>query len=81
MGNFSYSGFYDKKPAIKAKFIGQSSCGFYNGKGYLIKTRIVGVIKDGVPLSGAYLWVYDTKSSAACPYSNLESFLENWKIL
>ena len=71
----------DDKPAIKARFIGKSGCGFQTGKEYYIRTRIAGVVKAGVVLDGEYLCVYDTKSSAMCPYSRLETFLENWKIL
>lgn len=69
------------KSVIKAKFIGKSGCGFITGKEYEIKTAISKVVKNRVLLDGEYLCVYDTKSSAMCPYSRLETFLENWEIL
>lgn len=69
------------KSVVEAKFIGKSGCGFTTGKIYKIRTSISKVSKFGVPLEGTYLCIYDTESSAMCPYSRLETFLENWEIL
>lgn len=69
------------KSPVKARFIGKSGCGFVTGVEYHIRTKISKGYKDGILMSGEYLWVYDVNSSAMCPYSRLETFLENWEIL
>jgi hypothetical protein len=62
---------------MKAKFIGQiDGTGFVNGKVYNIKTicRLVGNM--------SCLCVYDAEYNRRwCPYSRLETMLENWEIL
>lgn len=64
---------------MKARFKGiNGSMGFVNGRVYNIMTRC------------GYLWgkkenpciiVIDTESKQRCPYSNMETILENWEIL
>lgn len=57
---------------IKAKFIGQTSCGFISNQVYKIK-----IFTDK---QNSYIWVKDLNSSARCPYSNIKTLSENWEI-
>lgn len=62
---------------IYAMFKGENSMGFKRGKTYNLRTEIKpvpGVLKP-------CLCVFDTNSINWCPYSSLEKFLENWKII
>ena len=63
---------------MKAKFIGEDgSMGFLKGGVYEIETFIESqrLRKDG------WLWVKVKNSPLRCPYSRLETFLENWEVL
>lgn len=60
---------------MRAVFIGNSSMGFRTGTVYTIKTACEMVDKK------ACLCVYDIFSNAWCPYSNLEMFLKNWRLV
>jgi hypothetical protein len=60
---------------MKAKFIGKDhSMGFINGKIYDLCTECK--IVNGT----AYLCVYDNNSDKWCPYSKLETMLQNWEL-
>lgn len=63
---------------MTAKFIGRDgSMGFKHGKLYQIETWI-----DSRLFSrGGYLWVRDVNSNLSCPYSRLETLLDNWILL
>lgn len=63
---------------IRARFVGQdNSMGFKHGDIYCIKTRVASrfLSTEGV------LVVYDCHSDLYCPYSRLETFLDNWILL
>lgn len=62
---------------MKAKFIGKNgSIGFVSGKIYDIKTKCGFVFgKETV------LIVSDKNSRKNCPYSCLETMLQNWELL
>lgn len=64
---------------MKAKFIGQSSCGFKTDEIYEITTKCsdIYIRNKKTPC----LCVMDSKSKKWCPYSNLESFLRNWNLI
>lgn len=65
---------------IKAIFIGKDSCGFKYGQKYELKTKChnVNIRNEPVPC----LCVYDrTNERHFCPYTSLESFLSNWKLV
>lgn len=53
---------------IKAKFKGQTSCGFITNAIYDIEIK----------KRGKWIWVFDNRSSAHCPYSNLQTLADNW---
>lgn len=56
---------------MKARFIGShNSMGFQYGQIYTIWTEI----------KRNMLWLFDVKSSLYCPYSNMETMLDNWEI-
>ncbi len=55
--------------AIKAEFVGQTSCGFVSNIIYEIKIK----------QRDKWIWVYDKHSSAKCPYESLQSLAQNWK--
>lgn len=56
---------------MKAVFTGKDgSMGFKKGKEYQIKTRV----------KGGYLWLIDLKTGNSCPYSRLETLLDNWRL-
>ena len=56
---------------MKARFIGQTSCGFIHGQTYSIYSRV----KNDI------ICIYDRESDACCPYKSLEAFLTNWAVL
>lgn len=63
---------------MNAKYIGEDgSMGFVKGGVYKIETKVKSqwLRKDG------WIWVYVKNSHLSCPYSRVETFLENWKIL
>lgn len=65
---------------MRAKFIGKSSCGFISGKEYDLYTKCMGMTYYGI--HGYFLCIYDSKNpNNWCPYTNLEKFLENWRLL
>lgn len=64
---------------VKAKFTGQSSMGFTHGKTYNIRTSVQDINSGGKIKS--CLCVYDRNSKAWCPYSGLEAFLKNWRVV
>ena len=66
-----------------AKFIGQTSMGFINGKTYNIKLYIRTVRKGGTVFGTNMncICVYDKNSKAWCPYQSYESFNKNWIVL
>jgi len=57
---------------IKAKFIGQTSCGFISNHVYQIK-----IFTDK---NSQYIWVKDKNSRAKCPYSSIKTLSQNWEI-
>lgn len=61
------------------KFIGETSMGFTTGKTYLLKSKTQTIYKNGFPM--VCICLYDEKSSAWCPYSSLETILENWEFM
>lgn len=62
---------------MKAKFIGKNgSMGFVTGRIYNIKTRC-GFVYGKTPC----LIVVDVLNKNSCPYSSLESMLENWELI
>lgn len=64
---------------IHAKFIGEDgSMGFRNGSIYSLRTEIK---KDSFLGRKAWLCIEDVRHGFVCPYSSLEAFLENWKIV
>lgn len=56
---------------IKAQFIGKTSCGFESRKCYQLESKVI----------HNYIYVFDLHSNARCPYTNLDTFLANWRIL
>ena len=60
---------------IKGTFIGTTSMGFVKGKQYSLISRI-----NKIPSLGYCICLYDIDSKAWCPYSNLKTVLENWKL-
>lgn len=72
---------------IKATFIGKNEMGFIHGKTYEIRTECHNIRKHvggsifGHTESMCCICVYDLHSSAWCPYSSLETMLDNWFIL
>lgn len=56
---------------MRAKFIGITSCGFISNHIYNIKSEI----------KNNYIYIYAIGEKGCCPYHNLESFLQNWKII
>lgn len=60
---------------IKGTFIGTTSMGFVTGRKYLLKSEV-----KKIPGTGYNISLYDTNSNAWCPYSSLETVLENWKL-
>ena len=64
---------------MKAKFIGTSSCGFIKNSVYEITSTIHPVFVKGKRIS--CICIHDAKSAAHCPYSSLESFLSDWRLL
>lgn len=67
---------FTNRSGIKARFIGKTSCGFVTNHIYNIHTKIVPMRKYE-----SCIVVYDNNSSALCPYSRMETFLDNWEIL
>ena len=56
---------------IIGRFIGKTSRGFETGKIYHLRSNIRQIY-------GWCICLYDTESSAWCPYSSLKAVLENW---
>ena len=62
---------------MKAKFIGKdNSMGFCEGQIYEIETKVKTNSKGK-----SHLWLYDMNSGLYCPYSRMETMLENWKLI
>lgn len=64
--------FVPKLKGIKAKFIGNSSCGFISGFVYHIN-----IYTDD---NNRYVWVRDLNGSGCCPYRSIKTLAENWEI-
>lgn len=63
---------------MRARFIGRDgSMGFEHGKVYNIETYI----GSRLFRRGGFLWLRDKSSGLKCPYSNMESLLNNWELL
>lgn len=63
---------------MKARFIGKDgSMGFEHGKVYKIYTWVESKLFS----RSGWLWVKDMDSNLYCPYSRLETFLNNWELL
>lgn len=67
------------KIKLTAQFIGETGMGFIGGKVYQIRTECKEIMLDSRPTP--CLCIYDLHSDAWCPYSNLETILQNWKII
>lgn len=62
---------------VKAEFIGKDgSMGFCKGRTYQIRTDVKANSNGKV-----FLWVYDINSKLYCPYSRLETMLDNWMLI
>lgn len=55
---------------VKAKFIGETSCGFVSGFVYELE----------IYTDSRWVWVRDKHSAAQCPYSSMKTLAENWEI-
>jgi hypothetical protein len=67
---------------MRAEFIGQDQPkGFKKGHIYEIRTESKLITKKGVSQPICCLCVYDVNSLIWCPYSRLETMLQNWKLL
>lgn len=73
---------------MKARFTGKDYMSFVHGRIYDIRTEC-NTIKKRVGSTGFFghnevkecLCVYDNNSSSWCPYSRLETMLQNWDII
>lgn len=55
---------------VKARFIGETSCGFVSGFVYELQ----------IYTDSRWVWARDRNSAAKCPYSSIKTLAENWEI-